>query len=108
MTAARVVDIACASLAVTCASSLAADASSKRRAASIRSTHSPPGPFHTAAPSRRRARLVEVAHTLKRAAVAVGEQVEVTPRWRRLSPFLQGYQHISLDQRFGELYHRDV
>ena len=55
---------------------------------------------HDGAPSRKGpARLVEVAHTLKRAAVAVGEQVEVTPSWRRLSPFLQGYQHISLDQR---------
>ena len=59
-------------------------------------------------PGKRPAGLVEVAHTPKRASVAVGEQVEVTPGRCRLSPFLESDQHVSLDQRLGELDYRDV
>src|SRR6202790_4613155 len=49
--------------AAACANAVTTDDSSKRHAASIRSTHWSPGPLHTAAPSRTRAAAITFAAT---------------------------------------------
>ena len=59
-------------------------------------------------PERGRRDWLKSLHASQRAAVAVGEQVEVTPSRRGLAPFLKSDQHVSLDQRLGQLDDRDV